>query len=96
VLAIAGWYLFLWFVSAAFQNKCETERTWKIEDYEIVEKRCIGFAGPHWYPIYLYQDSKEIDYVNSTIDSCSVKFTNELGDTLEFDLCDEELKRKKK
>lgn len=96
VLAIAGWYLFLWFVSAAFQNKCETERTWKIEDYEIVEKRCIGFAGPPWYPIYLYQDNKEIDYVNSTSDSCLVKFTNELGDTLEFDLCDEELKRKKK
>ncbi len=95
MLAFVGWVLFIWFISVAFQTECETEKTWKIEDYEIVEKRCTGFAGPPWYPIYLYQDNTEIDYVNSKSDSCLVKFTNELGDTLEFDLCTEQLKIKK-
>lgn len=96
VLAIAGWYLFLWFVSAAFQIECETESTWKIEDYKIVQKRCIGFVGPPWYPMYLYHKNKEIDHVNYKEDSCNVKFTNQIGDTLQFDLCDEKMKEKKK
>ena len=96
VLAVVGWYLLLWLVSAAFQNKCEVEKIWKIEDYEIIEKRCIGFAGPPWYPIYLYRDDIEIDYVNYKKNSCIVNFTNQIGDTLQFDLCNEKMKKKEK
>lgn len=95
VLIIVRWYIFLCFASAAFQNECENKKIWKIEGYEIVEKRCIGFAGPPWYPVYLYYDDTEIDYVNYKKDSCIVKFTNQTGDTLQFDLCDKKMREKK-
>ncbi|MCY2686789.1 hypothetical protein [Salinimicrobium sp. TH3] len=96
VVGIAGWYLFLSFVSAAFQEKCETVKIWEIEGYEIREKSCIGFAGPPWSPIYLYQKDTEIDYVNYKTDSCLVEFTTEIGNTLQFDLCEEKMTEKKK
>ena len=96
VVGIAGWYLFLSFVSAAFQEKCETVKIWKIEGYEIREKSCIGFAGPTWSPIYLYQKGIEIGNVNNKTDSCIVEFKNDIGETLGFDLCEEKMTKRKK
>lgn len=97
VVVIAGWYLFLHIVSEAFGAKCEDNRVWKIENYVIIEKKCIGFAGPHYYPVYLFEDSKEIDYLLFINDStCVLQFKPDGGDTLTFDICEMKLKRKKK
>ncbi len=93
VVVIMGWYLFIYIVSEAFGPKCEENRVWKIENYEIVEKRCIGFAGPYYYPVYLYEGNKEIDRLLFIEDSsCIVNFTTEAGDTLKFDICEMKLK----
>ncbi|MEN0007983.1 hypothetical protein [Flavobacterium nitrogenifigens] len=72
-----------------FKQECNIIKIWKIDNYEIVEKSCIGFAGPHYYPIYLYKDKKEIDYVIKK-DSCIVMFNNQ-GKELQFDLCDRKI-----
>ena len=93
LLIIAGWYLFLHTVSEAFGAKCEDNRKWKIEEYVIIEKQCIGFAGPLYYPVYLFKDNKEIDKLLFINDStCLVNFITDKGDTLTFDICEKKLK----
>lgn len=92
IIGFFGWKIFVNIFSMSFSRKCEVTNTWEIENYNIEEKRCIGFAGPPFYPIYLYKKGIEIDYINHKSDSCIVQFTNEKGYTLEFDLCSEKLK----
>ena len=94
VLIVAGWYLFLNIFSEAFGTECENNRIWEIEQYEIVEKSCIGFAGPHYYPVYLYKDKKKIDQLTFIPDStCVIKFKPESGDTLIFNICENKLEK---
>jgi 4-amino-4-deoxy-L-arabinose transferase-like glycosyltransferase len=97
ILVIAGWYLFLHIVSEAFGAKCEKNREWEIENYVIVEKKCIGFAGPYYYPVYLYEDNVELDQLLFINDStCVVKFKPDERDTLTFDICDLKLIKNRK
>lgn len=94
IIAVAGWYIFLHFISVAFREKCDIHRVWKIENYEIIEKECIGFAGPYYYPVNLYKDQKEIGravYISDT--TCIVKFISKKGDILRFDICNMNLKK---
>lgn len=96
VIAIAGWFFLLHIVSEAFGEKCENNRVWKIENHVLVEKKCIGFAGPHYYPVYLYKDNKEIDHSFFVNDStCMIKFKPDVGDTLTFNICEMKLEGKK-
>ncbi len=93
VLIVAGWYLFLHIVSEAFGAKCEDNQIWEIEEYVIIEKKCIGFAGPYYYPVYLYKDNKKVDDLLFIEDSaCIIHFTPDLEDTLTFDICEKKLK----
>lgn len=82
----------------SFGPRCEFKSTWRIQGYEIVEKQCIGFAGPPYYPLYLYKNKNknQIDYVNYKDDSCTVKFIEKNEDTLYFNLCTKILIRKAK
>lgn len=91
-LTLIGRYIFLNILAEPFGTECETNRKWKIEQYEIVEKRCIGFAGPHYYPVYLYKDNKKIDQLTLILDStCLVKFNPEGLETLTFDICENKI-----
>lgn len=93
ILTIAGGYLYLQFVSVAFGEKCEDNRVWKIEGYQIIEKKCIGFAGPYYYPVSLYKDGEEIGQILFTPDStCLVEFVLTPADTLIFDVCENKLR----
>jgi hypothetical protein len=97
ILVIVGWFLFLHIVSEAFGEKCEKNREWKIENYVIVEKKCIGFAGPYYYPVYLYEDNVKLDqllYINDSL--CLVKFKPKESDTLTFDICELKLIKNRK
>lgn len=91
-IMMLGYYFVSIFLSTAFEPECEVIRKWEIKNYEIVEKRCIGFAGPHYYPVYLYKDNEIIDKLSSIPDStCILKFNSKNGDTLTFNICDKEL-----
>lgn len=95
VLAVVGWYLLLHVVSEEFGPDCDINRKWEIGEYEIIEKKCIGFAGPHYYPVYLYRDGERIDQLAFIPDStCIIKFKPDTGDTLTFDICTKEMKNK--
>ena len=76
---------------SAFKTQCVTQQEWVIDDYRIVEERCIGYAGPYFYPIHLYKDKREIAQHAYKSDSCLVEFTGNDGDTLKFDLCSKTL-----
>lgn len=94
VLIMIGGYFFLKILSEAFGTECEINRKWKIEKYEIVEKKCIGFAGPHYYPVYLYKDNKIIDQLTFIPDStCLIKFKPEGINTLTFNICENKLEK---
>ena len=93
VLVVVGWYLLLHVVSEVFGLECDNNRKWEIGEYEIIEKKCIGFAGPHYYPVYLYRDGERIDQLTFIPDStCIIKFKPDTGDTLTFDICKKEMK----
>jgi hypothetical protein len=79
--------------ASGVREKCEVHREWNIENYYIIEKKCIGFSGPTYSSVYLYENGKEIDQ-SLIIDSpCVFKFLNQRNDTLEFDICKRTLKR---
>ena len=94
VLIVAGWYAFLYILGQAFGTDCKIHRKWTVGQYEIVEKQCIGFAGPHYYPVYLYKDNKIIDQLTNIPDStCLIKFKQEGIDTLTFNICENKLEK---
>lgn len=94
ILIVTGWYLFLYVVSAAFGPECTNNRIWKIDGYEIIEKKCLGFAGPHYYLVYLYKDKRKIDELTIISDStCLIKFKPENSDTLTFNICENKLEK---
>ena len=97
IIFIAAWFFSLRIISKAFVAKCEINREWKIENYQIVERQCIGFSGPYYYPVYLYEDNKEIDRLSYLDDStCNVQFISKDGDTLRFNICEMVVTRNKK
>lgn len=94
VLIVIGWYVFLNILGEAFGTDCKINRKWTIGQYEIVENQCIGFAGPYYYPVYLYKDDKKIDQLAFIPDStCMVKFKPEGLDTLTFNICENKLEK---
>ncbi len=96
IIGITGCILFVYIFSEAFGAKCEDNRVWKIENYRIIEKQCIGFAGPYYNRVSLYENNKRIEghsYMNDS--SCIIKFKPDLTDTLIFDICDMTLEQNK-
>jgi hypothetical protein len=94
LIFIAAWYLFLHFASQAFKEHCQDDKTWRIEQYVIIKKRCLGFAGPPYYPVFLYKEGVEIDHILYMEDStCIVKFKPNADDTLTFDICDMRMRK---
>ena len=92
MLTNLGYLFFINLFASAVKEKCELRREWKIENYYLIEKQCIGYSGPNYFPIYLYQNGKEIGQSLIEDSSCVVQFANEKGDTLEFDICEGILK----
>lgn len=86
-LGFIAWKVFLAIIGSAFGTECEPHRSWTIEEYTITEQRCIGWAGPAWFPLQLYRDNKEISAVNARSQRCIVTFELENGESLFFDTC---------
>lgn len=91
VVLIAGWYALPLF-EEAFGAKCSIHRKWEIEGYVIVEKRCIGWAGPPYFPVSLYEQGKEVDQAIMS-DPCRFRFATDRGDSLKFNICDMSMER---
>ena len=94
LLGMIVWFSYLFLLRKAFGTKCQPKMSWTIENYKIIEESCIGWAGPPWYPMELYQDGDFIDRINFREDSCLVSFVDTNQDTLMFDLCDKKILKK--
>lgn len=86
-IVVSGWYVFLYILGGAFGSECDIKNEWRINDYRIVEQRCVGWAGPHYYPIYLFKDKKELARHGIRNDSCFFIFKTMAGDSLIFNTC---------
>lgn len=87
---IGGHYLFL--LTKAFGAECEETTKWTIEEYEIQEYRCMGWAGPPYYPLDIFKNgSKVADRVIKN-DSCLIVFVQEPGVYISLNNCDNSIK----
>jgi hypothetical protein len=77
----------------AYGTKCEKTRNWVIGDYLIQEYECIGFVGPHFYPMDLFKDGERIDSYGFKSDTCKVSFDPNKDLHLEFDLCNGKIRK---
>lgn len=92
VVIFGGGYLLLNLLGKAFGAKCTEEENWNIEGFTIIHKRCIGFAGPHYDHIELFDKD---DFIASgsrlNENNCLIQFKGARGDSLLFDVCEGKL-----
>lgn len=94
ILTVIFLVLFFYVFLGAFSPECNNNRIWKIEGYEIIEMKCLGFAGPPYYPVYLYKNKKKIDELTFIDDTtCRIQFKPKNSDTLTFNLCENQLEK---
>lgn len=91
VLVVAGGYIALRIFGEAFGTDCERSSSWTINEYKIQEYKCLGWAGPHYYPLDLYRDDKKISEGGHKIDSCTIRFIPANDVYLKFNICDNTL-----
>lgn len=87
-LIVLGGYIALKIFSEAFGADCEKSNNWTIGAYKIQEYKCLGWAGPHYYPADLYKNGKRIDKGKILKDSCYFRFRPEDDLYLKFNICD--------
>ncbi len=92
LLLFVGGYFVLKILGDAFGEKCEEVNSWNIQNYEIKKLSCIGWAGPPYYPHYLYKNGEEIARSTRIIDSCNVTFRSKKDLVLLFNSCTKEIK----
>ena len=71
---LIGGYYFLKKLGESFGSECELTNEWTFQEYQIKEYRCIGWAGPPWYPMDIYQNGKKIASDVIRKDSCLIRF----------------------
>lgn len=79
------------FFGEAFGTDCEKSKSWTVNDYKIQEYKCLGWAGPHYYPLYLYDNEKKISENGYKIDSCLIRFKPQKDLVFVFNICDNQL-----
>ncbi|WP_058103105.1 hypothetical protein [Maribacter dokdonensis] len=92
-LIVAGGYFLLTKFLKAAGEECDVKIIAKINEYEVQDKSCIGFAGPRYTTYYIYKNGLNIG-TGKKLDSCSIRFRpNHL--ILDFNICSNELKQSK-
>jgi hypothetical protein len=84
---ICGYY-FLNILGDAFGAECEKTEKWIVQEYELQEYKCLGWAGPHYFPIDVYKNGSKI--ANDVIkkDSCLIRFEKQRGIYIDLDICE--------
>jgi hypothetical protein len=72
-------------------TKCEDVQEWTIENYRIVESRCLGPAGPPYYPLSVFKGSKSLGTTAFQKNSCTITFQAKSDQYLFFDICNNKL-----
>lgn len=72
-----------------YGTQCEETSIWLIGEFQIQERTCIGYAGPHFYKYDLLKKEKVLVFDVTKIDSCHVEF--EFDSVVKFNLCENKL-----
>ena len=88
---IAGGYYMLKIFGEAFGADCEKSQNWTFKNYTIEEYKCLGWAGPPYYPLYLYKNGKEIMGTGHKLDSCTIRFISQKDLYLKFNICNNQV-----
>lgn len=91
-LVVIGGYVTLRILGEAFGAECEKSKSWTIAEYKIQEYKCLGWAGPHYYPADLFKNGKRIDESKFIRDSCFLVFRPEDNLYLKFNVCNETIR----
>lgn len=84
---LIGGYYFLNILGDAFGAECEKTQKWTVQDYEIQEYRCLGWAGPHYYPMDIYKHGKKIGNNVIKKDSCLIRFRKQKEIYIDLNIC---------
>lgn len=82
-----GGHFALKFFGEAFGADCEKSNSWTVGEYEIQEYKCIGWAGPYYYPLYLYKNDEELSENGKKLDSCTMHFKIRDNLYIKIDIC---------
>ena len=93
VLILIGGYFALKTFGEAFGEECNKTKNWTIQEYRIQEYSCLGWAGPKYYPLYLFKNGKEFPSAGYRIDSCLISFNVKKDLHLKFDICQKRIER---
>lgn len=94
VIGITVFYIYQFLQE--IKAECELVDEFYIENYKIEKLRCLGYAGPHWYPFNLYKDGKEMEVTSIKFDSCRVEFVaHGSKDHYTFDKCQQSVEIQK-
>ena len=94
IIVCAGFY-FLRIFSEAFGSKCEKTEKYIVQEYQIQEFKCIGWAGPPWYPTDVYKNGKLIAKNVIKSDSCNVKIKKNDNFYLYLNICNNSIEEVK-
>ena len=91
IVSLVAYYWVLGYFLNAIKTECNETKYWKIAEYKINERRCIGFAGPPFYRYDIYKKDKlyKEDIIKS--DSCTIKQKVNDSTYLIFNLCEKSL-----
>ncbi|WP_418604101.1 hypothetical protein [Hwangdonia sp.] len=90
---LIGGYFAIKTLGKAFGPDCDKTESWAIQEYEIIKYSCLGWAGPRYYPLYLYKNGKELPSTGFKIDSCLISFNPQINLHIKFDICENRIER---
>jgi hypothetical protein len=91
VIIIGGGYFALKMFGEAFGAECEINNSWTVKEYEIIEYKCLGWAGPHYFPLDLKKNGKDFASSGYKMDSCNIRFEPNNGLYLILNICNGEI-----
>ena len=71
-------------------DDCQDNRNWFLNDYKILETRCLALEGPAYYQFSLYKKDSLVIANALTKDSCLVEFLHQ-KELVSINVCDEKM-----
>jgi len=90
-IIIGALYVTLYTIREAYGSDCENSRQWTVNTYTIQEEKCLGWAGPHYYPLSLIENGTAIANNGHQIDSCIIRFIPDNDLYIELNICSKQV-----
>ncbi len=95
ISGLIGTYIFFNLFGKAFGSECSYTNEWNVQEYTIKEKKCLGWAGPHFYRVDLFKNDRKVDTDRFKTDSCQFVFYPRERIKLVLDICEKKVEKLK-